>query len=264
VRLVIESLWSQSASECQRLCHPPRHNHRGVVWCRYDTRTLYHTYDVTKLLVSGSNVLGLHIGKGWYGMWGYGNPTAKAVLRITSSDGAASVVSFLAAVLAEIYLRNVCSCHGNIETQRTRVGKTVSIETDASWNAGASPISMDSEYNGETYDARNETAGWDTPACIAACAAKFTPVRIFSHSARAAQPVSGCTYFMIRTESATEIPLRFCSLQLRAAPSQVVSGAAAAPHLGNASLSSASFAAIDVMHRFTAKWMREPKPGGQS
>eukprot|EP01047_Picozoa_sp_COSAG01_P001348 COSAG01_NODE_30_length_36127_cov_41.433234_22_plen_192_part_00 len=32
--------------------------------------------------------------------------------------GATSVASFLAAVLTEIYLCNVCSCHENIETQR--------------------------------------------------------------------------------------------------------------------------------------------------
>ena len=124
-------------------------------------------------------MLGLHVGKGWYGMWGYGNPTAKAVLRITTTDG-----------------------------------NTVTIATDASWKAGASPISMDSEYNGETYDARNETAGWDTTACTAC--GKFTAV---------------------------------------------TTGAKAASKLTKTTLSSASFAAIDVMHRFTAKWMREPKPG---
>ena len=39
---------------------------------------------MTKELKAGANVLGLHIGEGWYGMWGYGNPTAKAVLRYTA------------------------------------------------------------------------------------------------------------------------------------------------------------------------------------
>lgn len=57
--------------------------------------------------------MGLHIGKGWYGMWGYGSPTAKAVLVV---DG-------------------------------------VVIVTDGSWTAGMSPVLMDSEYNGVTYGA---------------------------------------------------------------------------------------------------------------
>jgi hypothetical protein len=37
------------------------------------------------------------------------------------SCGAAAVASCLAAFLTEIYLCNVCSCHRNVETQRTRV-----------------------------------------------------------------------------------------------------------------------------------------------
>ena len=142
-------------------------------WSQYDIRTLYHTYDVTDQLKAGENVLGLHIGKGWYGMWGYGNPTAKAVLRYTVG------------------------------------GKTTTVATDSTWTAGASPVLEDSEYNGVTYDARNETKGWDTTACIS------------------------------------------CSTW-----AAVTTGKTAAPKLSNTTLSSASFAAVDVMHTFTAKWMR--------
>ena len=145
-------------------------------WSQYDTRTLYHTYDVSKEVKAGENVLGLHIGKGWYGMWGYGNPTAKAVLRID--------------------------------------GKTV-VMTDSTWQQGVSPVLMDSEYNGVTYNASMETPGWDTPDC------------------------KSCASWSSISST----------------------GTTAAPKLGNTTLSSASFAAIDVMHTFTAKWMREPKPG---
>eukprot|EP01052_Picozoa_sp_SAG31_P019140 SAG31_NODE_1385_length_8573_cov_27.673118_3_plen_147_part_00 len=105
-------------------------------------------------------------------MWGYGNPTAKAILVV---DG-------------------------------------VRITTDATWTAGISPVLMNSEYNGVTYDARNETAGWDTTAC------------------------AGCSGW----------------------PAALADGA---PKLSNTTLSSASFAPIEVMHTFTAKWMREPSPG---
>ena len=133
---------------------------------------------MTKELKAGANVLGLHIGEGWYGMWGYGNPTAKAVLRYTAG------------------------------------GKTTTVVTDGTWSAGESPVLMDSEYNGVTYDARNETKGWDTAACTSC----------------ASWPA-------------------------------VTTGATAAPKIGNTTLSSASFAQVDVMHEFTAKWMREPSPG---
>jgi alpha-L-rhamnosidase len=133
---------------------------------------------VTKQIKTGENVFGLHIGEGWYGMWGYGNPTAKAVLKYTAG------------------------------------GKTTTVVTDGSWSAGNSPVLMDSEYNGVTYDANQETEGWDTADC-ASCAS-WKPV---------------------------------------------AAGGAAAPKLANTSLSSASFAAVSVMHKFTAKWMREPSPG---
>ena len=116
---------------------------------------------MTKELKAGANVLGLHIGEGWYGMWGYGNPTAKAVLRYTAG------------------------------------GKTTTVVTDGTWSAGESPVLMDSEYNGVTYDARNETKGWDTAACTSC----------------ASWPA-------------------------------VTTGAAAAPKIGNTTLSSASFAQV--------------------
>ena len=114
-------------------------------WSQYDIRTLYHSYDVTEQVKTGKNVFGLHIGEGWYGMWGYGNPTAKAVLRYTAG------------------------------------GKTTTIATDGTWTAGASPVTMDNEYNGVTYDARNETKGWDTAAC-ASCGS-WAPVSTGAASA---------------------------------------------------------------------------------
>lgn len=147
-------------------------------WSQYDIRTLYHTYDVTGHLQTGENVFGLHVGEGWYGMWGYGNPTAKAVLRYTAN------------------------------------GKTTTIVTDGSWSAGASPVLMDSEYNGVTYDANQETEGWDTKDC------------------------AECSSW-----------------------TAVTTGSTAAPKITNTTLSSASFAPVKVMHKFTAKWMREPSPG---
>eukprot|EP00041_Stephanoeca_diplocostata_P021741 m.512916 g.512916 ORF g.512916 m.512916 type:complete len:1042 (+) comp21898_c0_seq1:116-3241(+) len=98
-------------------------------WSQYDIRALYHTYDVKDHIVSGTNTIGILVGAGWYTMWGYGTPTARMVLLTTI--GAENVVR---------------------------------VVTDASWMYTPGPVLVNSEYNGETYDARLETPGWDTSA----------------------------------------------------------------------------------------------------
>ena len=72
-------------------------------WTTYSKQVLYATYDVTKLLNKGENVLGVMAGNGWYNplpfnMWcspsrnlrqylDIGRPSVKAQLRITYIDG---------------------------------------------------------------------------------------------------------------------------------------------------------------------------------
>jgi alpha-L-rhamnosidase len=48
----------------------------------------------------------------------------------------------------------------NVESEG---GRQVSIASDGSWKAAQGPILSDSVYNGEVYDARRETPGWDRP-----------------------------------------------------------------------------------------------------
>jgi len=48
----------------------------------------------------------------------------------------------------------------NIELES---GKHISVASDGSWKAGRGPIVGDSVYDGEVYDARLETPGWDLP-----------------------------------------------------------------------------------------------------
>ncbi len=102
----------------------------------YRKRVLYQTYDVTKLLVNGNNVIAAVLGDGWYGSpltWSGTHFFAPPVrfqtqLELDFSDG----------------------------THQT-------VVSDESWKAAASPIVRSEIYAGEVYDARLEQAGWNTP-----------------------------------------------------------------------------------------------------
>jgi alpha-L-rhamnosidase len=93
-------------------------------WTTYDKRVLYVTYDVTNALRQGPNAVGAVLGNGKYGS---------------------------RALLVQI----------NLELEE---GTRTSVVSDPSWKAANGPILEDSVYNGETYDARLETPGWDRPA----------------------------------------------------------------------------------------------------
>ncbi len=92
-------------------------------WTTYDKRVLYVTYDVTSSLREGANVVAVTLGNGWY-------KSRTLLLQI------------------------------NIELED---GTTASLVSDATWKCADGPIFEDSIYNGESYDARRETPGWDRP-----------------------------------------------------------------------------------------------------
>ncbi|MBE0711690.1 MAG: alpha-L-rhamnosidase N-terminal domain-containing protein, partial [Candidatus Aminicenantes bacterium] len=92
-------------------------------WTTYDKRVLYVTYDVTPYLREGANAVTVTLGNGWY--------KSRALLLQL-----------------------------NIEFED---GTTASVVSDASWKAADGPIFEDSIYNGESYDARRETPGWERP-----------------------------------------------------------------------------------------------------
>jgi alpha-L-rhamnosidase len=95
-------------------------------WTTYDKRVLYTSYDVTDLLRQGANAVGIILGQGWYG-------ARAALLQL------------------------------NIEMEG---GQRTEVVTDASWKVRQGPILSDSIYDGETYDARLETPGWDRPGFV--------------------------------------------------------------------------------------------------
>ncbi len=92
-------------------------------WTTYEKRALYTTYDVIPYLRRGPNALGVILGKGWY-------------------DSRALLLQM------------------NIELVD---GKKLSIVSSLSWKGKNGPITSDGVWEGETYDARLETPGWDQP-----------------------------------------------------------------------------------------------------
>jgi alpha-L-rhamnosidase len=104
-------------------------------WTSYDHRIQYQTYDVTDLVCEGDNALGVMLGDGWYrGYLGF--------------QGQRNVYGDRLALLLQLHL---AYNDGRVEV----------IVSDEQWRAARGPIQMSDIYMGETYDARQEKAGWD-------------------------------------------------------------------------------------------------------
>ena len=105
-------------------------------WTDYSIRSRYQVYDVTPLLKPGANTLAGMVGNGWYsghigngGFQAWGKvPALLAQLEVTYADGSVEC-----------------------------------IVTDASWKKHGGPITDADNMLGESYDARQEIAGWDQP-----------------------------------------------------------------------------------------------------
>jgi alpha-L-rhamnosidase len=108
-------------------------------WTDYRKRVLYNTYDVTKLLRTGANAIGVMLGNGMYNVEGvkgrytkfigsFGQPKLIFRMEVHFADGSGRV-----------------------------------IDSGKSWKTASGPIVFSSTYGGEDYDARREEAGWDEP-----------------------------------------------------------------------------------------------------
>lgn len=108
------------------------------LWSDYRKTIYYNAYDVTEQLRTGANALGVLLGNGFYCIAdrsryrklqiGFGPETLFLKLRIRYADG----------------------------TERT-------VSTDSTWRYDRSPITFNTIYGGEDYDARLEQPGWDCP-----------------------------------------------------------------------------------------------------
>ncbi len=92
-------------------------------WTTYDKRVLYVTYDVTRFLRPGKNAVAVMLGQGWF-------KSTTLLLQM------------------------------NFELEG---GEKTAVVSDDSWKGNDGPVIKDSIYDGETYDARLETPGWDRP-----------------------------------------------------------------------------------------------------
>ncbi|MFF9808172.1 family 78 glycoside hydrolase catalytic domain [Streptomyces coeruleorubidus] len=105
-------------------------------WTNYHKRIQSQTYDVTKLLDAGDNVIGASLADGWWaGKVGLGwsrqygdTPALVAKMRITYTDGSVQWIA-----------------------------------TDGSWKTAAGPLVKADLQDGETYDARLLPPGWSRP-----------------------------------------------------------------------------------------------------
>ena len=106
-------------------------------WTDYNKRIQYQTYDITPLLQKDENVIGMLLGKAWWG-------------------------EVLMGQKKTLYDSDDLSALCQIEVDYMDGGRET-ILTDTSWKGHSSPVLSDSLYHGENYDARREIAGWNTP-----------------------------------------------------------------------------------------------------
>ena len=107
-------------------------------WTSYNKRLQYQEYDVTKFIHSGSNVIGVNIGSGWY----------RTNLAWNNNR---NIYGKKIGLLLQLEIRY-------------SDGSTETIVSDGTWKTSdQGPIRSSEIYNGETYDARMEKTGWDEP-----------------------------------------------------------------------------------------------------
>jgi alpha-L-rhamnosidase len=103
-------------------------------WTLFNKEAPYSSFDVTRLLQSGENVIGVMLGNGFYNIpneryfkivVSFGAPKMKMMLRVEYSDGT-----------------------------------TETIISDDEWRVTESPIIFSSIYGGEDYDSAKEIPGW--------------------------------------------------------------------------------------------------------
>ena len=106
---------------------------------RYDRRVLYVTYDVTEHLSSGSNVLGVVLGNGWY------NSHANVCGNFNHAPWRDQPKLLLQ---LNVILQN---------------GASYSLASDGSWTWAPGPVRYDGIFNGEHYDAAGSGRGGASP-----------------------------------------------------------------------------------------------------
>ncbi|MFA7673773.1 MAG: family 78 glycoside hydrolase catalytic domain [Clostridia bacterium] len=112
---------------CDHLMDPP--------YTAYDRTLLYYTFDVTRSMEKGANMIGVLLGNGFFSM-----PTVDQwATQAATWKGSPKLI---------------CELHITTDT-----GEEI-IVSDDTWECHMSPITFNSLRNGEYYDARLEIPGW--------------------------------------------------------------------------------------------------------
>ena len=106
-------------------------------WSDYDRMVCYAAFDVTDMLSSGANVLGVMLGNGMY------NVPRERYYKLLMSYGYPMMIMKL-----------------DLEYED---GTHETVVSDGQWKAVESPVTYSSIFGGEDYDATLELAGWMEP-----------------------------------------------------------------------------------------------------
>ena len=105
-------------------------------WTSYKKRLQYQVYDVSALLTSGTNAIGITLGSGWY----------RGYIGFTENK------NFYGKDQSLLFQLELTYSDGSTET----------IVSDESWKSASGEIKSAELYNGESIDAREEKKGWST------------------------------------------------------------------------------------------------------
>jgi alpha-L-rhamnosidase len=111
-------------------------------WTTYDGRLLYQTYNVTSMLSSDQNCLGVRVAEGWFSG------------RIGFEGGHRNIWGPHTALMAQL---EITYANGHVET----------VSSDSSWLVTRGPIRLAEIYDGEKYDSTQEVPHWSSPTTAA-------------------------------------------------------------------------------------------------
>lgn len=123
-------------------------------WTSYRHRLHYRSHDVTELVRQGDNTVGAYVGDGW----------ARTRLAWNTERRNDNLFAEDAGLFAQLEVTYAS-------------GKTETVATDTTWVCSTDgPVTANSIYDGEDYDARKEIAGWSAPGFDASSWADVKPV----------------------------------------------------------------------------------------
>ncbi len=103
-------------------------------WTYYQKRCFYNTYDITRFVKKGDNVIGVIVGNGFF------NINRERYRKMVVAYGYPRLIFNIVLKMKD----------GSLKT----------IQSDENCKTSASPITFSSIYGGEDYDARLEQNGW--------------------------------------------------------------------------------------------------------